>query len=591
MCVTTDRNVITSEGRARQIIINYLFFMEWLAELFRANQVIPIFLTIGLGFWLGNLKFKSFSLGPVTATLLVGVLIGQLGIPISEPIKSVFFMLFLFSIGYSVGPQFFRSLRGDGLKQIAFAVVEGALCVLVCIGVAKLMGYNTGTAIGIFAGSQTISAVIGVGSDTIRAMNIPADRQEYLISMIPACYAVCYVFGTIGTAWIIANLGPVLLGGLKKVKEETAALEAEMDQGEFEPDPGMIVANRTISFRSYRAESDYFRRPRTVKELERHLKERDIRMFVERLRIKGEIMEPDPGIQISRGDHIVLGGRRETVVEEAGSIGPEVVDHELMTFGTENLPVTVSKSGACGLTLGELRTKSYMRGVMVRSVIRNDVSLPLRSKTRLESGDVVTLVGLPQDVTDAVDEIGFSDRPTDETDMVFTGLGIAIGCFIGALTIHWGGIPLSISTSGGALLAGLFLGWLRNKRPTFGRIPSPVLWIMDNLGLNMFIAVVGLSAGPSFVEGLKEVGFGLFFIGIVCTTIPLILSILIGRKIFKFSAAETLGCVAGSRNAVAALGAIQDNLDSTLPAMGYTVTYAVGNFVLIFSGIVIALLV
>ncbi|MDE6824732.1 MAG: aspartate-alanine antiporter [Duncaniella sp.] len=565
--------------------------MEWLAELFRNNQVIPIFLTIGLGFWLGNLKFKSFSLGPVTATLLVGVLIGQLGIPISEPIKSVFFMLFLFAIGYSVGPQFFRSLRGDGLKQIAFAVVEGALCVLVCIIVAKIMGYNTGTAIGIFAGSQTISAVIGVGSDTIRALDLPAERQEYLISMIPACYAVCYVFGTIGTAWIIANLGPMLLGGLKKVKAETAALEAEMDQGEFEPDPGMIVANRPISFRSYRAECDFFNRPRTVRELERHLKERDVRMFVERLRVKGEIVDPAPDIKIMRGDHIVLGGRRETVVEEAGSIGPEVVDHDLMNFGTENLPVTVSKAGASGMTLGALRKQPYMRGVMVRSVTRNNVLLPMRSKTRLESGDVITLVGLPQDVAEAVDEIGFSDRPTDETDMVFTGLGIAVGCFIGALTVRWGGIPLSISTSGGALLAGLFLGWLRNKRPTFGRIPSPVVWIMDNLGLNMFIAVVGLSAGPSFVEGLKEVGIGLFFIGILCTTLPLLLSIFIGRKIFRFSAAETLGCVAGSRNAVAALGAIQDNLDSTLPAMGYTVTYAVGNFVLIFSGIVIALLV
>ncbi|MDE7470500.1 MAG: aspartate-alanine antiporter [Paramuribaculum sp.] len=563
--------------------------MEYLAQLMRDNQVIPIFLTLGLGFWLGNIRIKSFSLGPVTATLLVGVLIGQIGIPISEPVKSVFFMLFLFAIGYSVGPQFFRSLKGEGLKQICFAVVEGLICIGVVVGVCKLMGYNAGTALGVFAGSQTISAVIGVGSDTLKALDIDPAERDAMISMIPACYAVCYVFGTIGTAWVVANLGPRLLGGLGKVKAETAALEAEMDQGEFQPDEGAIVANRPVSFRAYRAEADYFNKPRRVKDIERYFRERDLRLFIERLRVKGEIEDPDPELRVSKGDVIVIGGRRETVVEEATVIGSEVVDHELLNFTAENLAVTVSKSGACGMTLDALRRQPYMKGVMVRSVTRNEVRLPLRSRTSLERGDVITLVGLPQDVAEAVPEIGYSDRRTVDTDMVFVGLGIAIGCLVGALAIRIGGIPLSLSTSGGALIAGLVLGWMRNRRPTFGRIPRPVVWLMDNMGLNVFIAVVGLSAGPSFISGLQQVGVGLFFIGVVCTTLPLILSIFIGKWIFRFPAAVTLGCVAGSRNAVAALGAIQDNLESTLPAMGYTVTYAAGNFVLIFAGILVAL--
>ena len=562
---------------------------DYIAELCRESQVIPIFLAVGLGFWIGNFRVKGFSLGPVTATLLVGVALGQMDIPISEPVKSVFFMLFLFAIGYSVGPQFFRSLKGSGLKQIAFAVAEGMICVGVCLAVARILGYNTGTTIGIFAGSQTISAVIGVGSDTLRGLGLPKNRLDYLIAMIPACYAVTYVFGTIGTAWVTAFLGPKLLGGLEKVKAETKELEAEMDQGEFAVDPGLIVANRPISFRAYRAESAFFSRPRRVREIEHNMREAGLTLYIERLRVKGEIADPDPDIRVGYGDIIVLGGRRETVVEESSFIGPEVVDHDLLNFAAENLRVTVSRKGADGMTVGELRGKSYMRGVMIRSITRNDVVLPMRKRTQLERGDVLTLVGLPQDVAEAVPELGYSDRKTNDTDMVFVGLGIAFGCLIGALTIHIGGIPLNISTSGGALLAGLFLGWLRNRRPTFGRIPGPVVWLMDNMGLNMFIAVVGITAGPSFISGLQEVGIGLFFAGIVCTTLPLILSILMGRWIFRFPAAVTLGCVAGSRNAVAALGAIQDSLDSTLPAMGYTVTYAAGNFVLIFSGILIAL--
>ncbi len=564
---------------------------QYIADIFRANPVIPIFLTIGVGFWLGGLKIKSFSLGPVTATLIVGVIIGQMDIPVSETLKSVAFMMFLFAIGYSVGPQFFRSLKGDGLKQIAFACVEVLLCILTVYAVCAVMGYNKGQAIGLFSGSQAFSAVIGVGSSTIKSLGLPAGETDRLLGIIPACYAVCYVFGTIGSAWVIANLGPRLMGGLTKVKEQTARLEAELDSGDIVADPGTFVANRPISFRAYRAESDYFDRPRTIGEIERHIERLGLRHFIERLRLRGDIVDPQPDLKVRKGDIIVLSGRRETIIDDAGWIGSEVTDHELLNFTAENLPVTVSKSGAAGMTLGELRNKDYMRGVMVRKIMRDDINIPLKSRTVLEKGDMLTLVGLPQDVAGAVAEIGYSDRPTEMTDVVFIGLGIAIGCLVGALTLYYNGIPISLSTSGGAILSGLILGWLRNKRPTFGRIPRPVIWFMNNVGLNLFIAVVGLAAGPTFLSSLKEVGIEFFLVGIVCTSIPLILATLIAAKVFRFHPAIALGCVAGSRNAVAAIGAIQDNLDSTLPVMSYTVTYAVGSILLIFAGMILPLLI
>ncbi len=564
---------------------------DYIADILRENPVIPIFLTIGLGFWLGGLKIKSFSLGPVTATLIVGVLIGQMDIPVSDTLKSVAFMMFLFAIGYSVGPQFFRSLKGDGLKQIGFACVEVVLCIATVVIVSVIMGYNKGQAVGLFSGSQAFSAVIGVGSSTIKSLGLSADETSQLLGIIPACYAVCYVFGTIGAAWVIANLGPRLLGGLSKVKEQTQQLEAEMDNGDIVADPGTFIANRPISFRAYRAESDYFNRPRTIEEIERHIEKMGLRHFIERLRVRGEIEDPQPDLKVRKGDVIVLSGRRETIVDDAGWIGSEVTDHDLLNFTAENLPVTVSKSGASGMTLSELRKQDYMRGVMVRKIMRDEMAIPMKAQTRLEKGDVLTLVGLPQDVAEAVAEIGFSDRPTESTDIVFIGLGIAIGCFIGALTFYYDGIPISLSTSGGAIIAGLLLGWWRNKRPTFGRIPRPVVWFMNNVGLNLFIAVVGLGAGPTFLSGLKAVGLEFFLVGIVCTSVPLILATLVAAKLFKSHPAIALGCVAGSRNAVAALGAIQDNLDSTLPAMSYTVTYAVGSILLIFAGMIIPLIV
>lgn len=561
--------------------------MEWLVNIFRAYPVIPIFLTIGLGFWIGKLKYKSFFLGPVAATLLVGVLIGQIGIKIPDTVKSIFFMLFLFSIAYSVGPQFFRSFRGQGLKQVAFAVIEAIVCAGVVIAGAKLMGYDTGIAVGMFAGSQTSSASLGVSSETVRNMALAAKDKDYLLAMIPASYAVTYVFGTAGSAWFLSSIAPMLLGGIKKVKEETAAIEAEMDTGEFHVDPGYIVADRPVSFRAYRAEGEFFASPRTVADLEASFAKAGKRIFVERVRIRGEIKEAAPHIRIGLGDSFVLSGRREYMVEPETALGPEIADHELLSFGAERLPVTVAKPGAAGLTLGQLRARDYMRGVIINSITRNNVPLPARSKTEIHRGDVLTLVGLPSDVGMAVAEIGYSDRATDQTDMIFLGLGLAIGCFIGALSFRINGIPVSLSITGGALLSGLVLGWLRNVRPSFGRIPGPVIWIFDNLGLNTFIAVVGISSGESFIEGIKAAGVSLFFVGIACTLIALTINIFIAKKIFHFSSPETLGCVAGARCGVASIGAIQDALESSVPAIGYTVTYAVANLILPFASLIV----
>lgn len=212
--------------------------------------------------------------------------------------------------------------------------------------------------------------------------------------------------------------------------------------------------------------------------------------------------------------------------------------------------------------------------------------IPVLSQTRLERGDIITLNGPSAEVTAAAASIGYADKPTTASDIVFVGLGIAIGALIGAVTFHIGGIPISLSTSGGALIAGLVLGWLRSKHPTFGRLPEPAVWIFNNVGLNLFIAVIGISAGPTFVSGLQQVGWPLLIAGIIATSVPLFLGLLIGAKIFKFHPAINLGCVAGSRTTTAALGAIQDSLQSTVPAMGYTVTYAIGNTLLILCGLV-----
>lgn len=566
--------------------------MEWIGHILRDNPSLAVFLTLGIGFFIGQLKYKSFSLGTVTSVLLVGVLVGQFDIPVPGPLKDVFFLLFLFSIGYSVGPQFFRALKGDGIKQVLFAVVVCGLCLLSTWAVALCMGYNIGEAVGLLAGSQTMSAVIGVGTDTINSLGVSEAEKQQWISIIPVCYAVTYVFGTIGSAYILANLGPWLLGGLKKVKAETAELEKKMNYGTANTDPNYIKAMRPVVFRAYKVTDSFFATPRTIEETEDYFRQKGKTIYVERLRSGDTVTDVAPGrdLKITLGDEIVLSGRREFIVGDESWIGPEVFDSDLVDFMAEELDITVASKKFDSMTVDELRRQKFMYGVSIKSISRSGVNVPVLAQVKIGRGDVVTVVGLGREVDEVARRLGYADRRTTKTDLVFVGLGIFIGGLIGSLALHIGEIPISLSVSGGALIAGLVLGWLRSKHPTFGRLPRSSVWLMDNLGLNMFIAVVGISSGPSFVTGLKEVGPVLFLMGVVATTLPLVLGMIIGRRIFKFPAAINLGCCAGSRTTTASLGAVQDAIGSSLPAMGYTVTYAIGNTLLILWGVVIVLL-
>ena len=564
--------------------------MEWVIHLLRQHSELAIFLTIAAGFWIGKIKVGQFSLGIVTSVLLVGVLVGQLNITIEEPVKSVFFLLFLFAIGYKVGPQFFRGLKKDGLPQVGFAVLMCVGCLVITWILALIMGYNAGEAAGLLAGAQTISAVIGVADDTINGLNISTEQKNNMINIIPVAYAVTYIYGTAGSAWVLSSLGPKMLGGLEKVKAACKELEAKMGTSEAD-EPGFEHARRPVVFRAYTIENDWFGNGKTVEQLESYFISQGKRLFVERMRHNHTIInEILPGKLLQKGDEVVLSGRREFAIGEEDWIGEEVIDPQLLDFPVEVLPVMIHKKPYANRKLEFIRKQPFMHGVSVRRIKRAGIDIPVFAQTVVDSGDTLELVGLKKEVETAAKQLGYIDRPTNATDMVFVGIGILIGGIIGALAIHIGGVPISLSTSGGALIAGLVFGWLRSKHPTFGQIPESSLWVLNNVGLNMFIAVVGISAGPSFIQGLKEVGPMLFIIGILATSLPLLLGLILARYVFHFHPALALGCTAGARTTTAALGAIQEAVGSETPSLGYTVTYAVGNTLLIIWGVVIVLL-
>ena len=565
--------------------------IDWFVSILRDYPPLALFLTIGLGFFIGRIRFGNFQLGSVTAVLLVGVLVGQLVIPMSGPIKMFFFMLFLFSIGYTVGPDFFKSLRGSGAKQALFAILMSSTCFLVTIAISYLMAYTKGETVGLFSGSQTCSALLGVGSEAIQKLGLPDDVMKRELGIVPVCYAVTYIFGTLGTVIILGNFGPKLLGGLDRVKERTAELEKKLSKSTESDDPAIINAKREVGYRTYVVESEFFDSPRTVSDTEKYLRSHGLEVYVDCHSHDGHIVMPRYDDLLYSGDKVVICGRIEFMVDVEHFIGKEIDDKELITYPVARVKMLVVNKEFTGRRITDLRTEQFMRGVVVRDAVRDGKPIVIDYETTFKKGDILTVIGREEKVMAAAPHIGHVDRPSVSSDLVFVGLSIFVGGFFGAITFWVDSIPVSFGTSGGALLAGLLFGWLRSKRPTYGHIPRGALWVMNNLGLNVFIAVIGIESAPSFVAGIKAVGPMLFVAGAIGTMVPIFTGLWLGHKVFKFNPAITLGCCAGTRTCTAALGAVQTAIGSSLPAIGYTVTYAVSNILLVIWGLMAVLLV
>jgi putative transport protein len=548
--------------------------MDYFTRALREHQELAIFLTLAIGFLIGKFKLGSFSLGSVVGTLLAGVLVGQLDIKVPAVVKYVFFDLFLFTTGYKVGPQFFRGLKKDALPQLALTLVLCVTCLLAAYFAARILGYDMGTAAGLLAGAFTESTVIGTAGDAIGRLALPSADKTALINNIPVAYAVTYLVGTGFIVWFLPNIGPKLMG--VNLKDEARKLQAQISgsgQGEAES----MSAYQSISVRAYRvSHPDLINM--SVGELEG--RPRETRAFVTRIRRDGKIFEPEPSTVIREGDTIAVLTRSELLMTRGTDIGAEVDDKGLLDFPIEVLDVVITNRSIVGKTLGELSAMSFTRGVFLKRLLRASQEMPFSRETVVERGDLMTLVGAASDVDRTAKQLGYADRSTVRTDMIFVGLGIFLGGLMGLLTLVVGGLPLTLTASGGALIMGLVFGWLRSVHPTFGRIPEPAMWVFDTVGLTVFMACVGLAAGPSFFSGLQKSGISLVVVGLIVAILPHVVAILFGRFVLKMNPVIVLGACSGAGTITAALRAIQEEAQSELPAIGYTVPYAVGNIVL-----------
>ncbi len=491
--------------------------IDWFFTTLKAYPEIAIFLALSLGYYFGKFTYKGIGLGSVTATLIAAVVIGQIGITVNQPLKAFSFLMFLFAVGYGVGPQFVRGIASTGLPQAIFSVVQCVLSLGACVVIAKFAGYDLGYAAGLYSGSQTISAAMGLSTDAINQLGLPADKAKALLDSMPIAYAVTYMFGTMGSAIVIAVLGPKLLG----INLVAACKDYEEKHGGGKKELGGPGTGWTRwAMRAYKVQPGGKAVGLRVTEAESLVA--DSRLFILRIRRGGQIMDATADVVLKEGDVVAVAGEREVLVNVLGAAAVEVEDPELLAVPVEGVDVLVTNKDVDGKTLAELAARPAARGVFLRKITRGATAtdIPVLPSTEVNRGDLLTLVGRTQDTTAATKMLGVADRPTDVTDMAFVGLFIVVGGLIGSLVFKVAGAPLTLSTAGGALVFGIIGGWLRSVRPSFGRIPTPTVWFMNSVGLNIFIAIVGISAGPGFVNGLKTQGVGLFLWGAAATTHP-----------------------------------------------------------------------
>ncbi len=557
--------------------------MAWLETFLVRYPELAVFLVIAIGYAIGAVKVGGFGLGPVTGSLFAGILVGQVAdVPVSGMAKSLLFLLFLFGIGYSVGPQFMQALRRDGFKPILLAIVCCTTGLLAAIAVAKVLGLDPGLAAGLLSGSLTESPVMGTATEAINALPLPAEERARLVAHIAVADAVCYLFGAAGLIVFVSTVAPRLLG----IDLKAEALKLEQQLGIRRTPPGVVSAYRHFELRAYSLAADGQLDGRSIAEAEARAAQH--RLFIQRVRRDGALLEPHPDLVLAGGDVIAISGSREVLVQVLGPRAEEVEDRELLDIPVAVAEVLLTSPELAGRPLRELSEGGWTRSLHLRGLRRGEQDMPVSPELTLERGDRLYLVGPEPGVARAAARIGTLIQPATTTDLLTVELAIFLGGLAGVLiSFPLGDMRISLSTSVGTLLAGLAVGHLRTRFPLFGRIPDSAVSLMTALGLAAFVAMTGLHAGPIFFDALAEAGIGLFVGGVIVTMAPLVVGLLFGHFVLRMNPILLLGGLAGALTMTAGMAAVQERSESPVAVLGYTPAVPIGHILLTTWGSVI----
>ncbi|WP_425833394.1 aspartate-alanine antiporter [Streptomyces fractus] len=538
-----------------------------------------LFVSLALGYLVGKLRVGPLTLGGICGTLIVSLLLGAwTKAHVSDDVKTVFFALFIFALGYMAGPQFFRNLNKKSLRFFVLCAIELVCVIGIALGLASWFDLDVGTASGILAGAATESAVVGTATESIgKLSNLTAAQITEYQGNVATAYTVCYLFGLITIVLYTSQIMPMMM----RINLRDAARdlwERTRSKGSLEADelpalPGMVGRTYLVTTAD----------GRTLGDLESALGER---VTVEAVKRGSKVLDVAPGLELTLSDLVLLVGRRANVIDAGRLIGPETPGVPGLDSPLASRQVSVTDKALDGKSIDELQ-KQYPEfhrdGVYVTDLTRGDQEMPANADTLVQRGDVLTLVGARSGLNKLVAKIG-SVVKNDATDFIYLGLGIAAGSLLGQVVVKFGDIPMSLGTGGGCLISGLLFGWFRSRSQTFGAFPPQAASTIKDMGLAVFIACTGLVSGPQAWPLIKEYGALLPFAGIAMVLIPATISLVVGRKLLKIEKPLLIGAIAGQQCSTPAITAVTQVAQSSVPMLGYTITYALSNFLLPLTG-------
>lgn len=538
-----------------------------------ANPVISIFVCLALGYLIGKLKIKSFTIGATVGTLLVGFLIslvfkGAGTYQIDGTVKTIFFSLFIFAIGYEVGPSFFASLKSSGLKIIILSLFFAVAAFVVSIVLFKAFGIGAGEAGGILAGSLTQSAILGTADSTMKGI-LSGTELKTAESQMAIAYALTYVFGTVGVVVFLKNGAAKLIG-----VNLTDTVKKKIDQTNFHESSSENTVVGNIKARAFCIENGAEFIGKTIGSVEEQY---GYDLTITQIIRKGKKVNLASDVQLLEGDTVTIIGLLDAVLHFEAPGMKETDDSEALKLDVIKQEIVLTNHFSLDVI------KHLSENGIVISERKRDNNV-LSEDQALKALDHLTLVGPKDLIAKVVKKLGYVKDTGTETDVSFISMGLVVGLLIGAISFVVSGIPITLGSGGGALIGGLLFGYYQDKHSNYGLMPKATRWFCKSVGLNLFIAIVGLTSGASFLSALQSMGVKVLLIGVLVTILPHIASVYFGRFVLKLDAVDIIGALCGAGTCTAALNGVVEEYESSIFAVAYTPGYAMGNILLTVLG-------
>ena len=556
--------------------------LEFILHALRTDPEIAVFLAIALGVFVGRIHIGSFHLGSVAGALLMGLLIGQIGLEVPVGLKSVFFVMFIYAVGFKSGPEFFGSLNRGTLKLVLLSVVLCGTALGAILLMYSVFDFDAGFTAGLGAGALTDTAIMGTATSAINQLTIDAAAKAQLNSHMAIAYAITYLFGTIGLIVFVGSIAPKLLG--VNLRESARGLELEL--GIAKEEEAITVPYTRMVVRAHQVASNGQADGQRIIDFE---KLHDS-LTVERVVRAGQIIERDENFVLTAGDVLGVYALRNAVGLLSHWVGPEIDHPDSLSFPTREVDIVLTSAEFAGKTIHEakIRLASDGRlGCFVNTISRQGYDLPLLPNTVLRRGDVLTLTGRTVSVEAIAKRLGRIRKNNYKSDIAMHTLGMVLGSLLGLLSTHVGMIPVELGIGGGVLVAALVIGWYNSRHPEIGALPPAAQWAFSEFGLTAFGAVVGLLAGPAAFAAMKEQGLALLLSGAVVTILPPLVALYFGRYVLRLHPMILFGALAGAQTEAASMNKIIEQSGSNTPVIGFTVCYAISNVLLAVCGPII----